>query len=126
MRQVVPLDIVAPGSLGTNESARDTLLAPQYALPGTQNCVLDDNGRLAARDGWGLFEDASAIAGDEDVQQLFEYIQGDGSTEYIVSWNGANGSGIGNSLSDPAGNDVLGSGIDGSNGNWKFLNFNSK
>lgn len=124
--QIQPLDIVAPGSLGTNEAAEDTLLPNQFALPTTKNARLDENGRLSARQGWAPQTSAVAITGTPAVEQIHVYRKSDGTLEDIVSWDSGVGTGIGNSLLDPEGNDVLGATVNGTNGNWQFLNFNDK
>lgn len=49
-RQLVPLDIVAPGSKGLNTAQAGQLMDPSYATV-AQNAVIDTSGRLAARQG---------------------------------------------------------------------------
>lgn len=49
-RQLVPLDIVAPGSKGLNTVQSGQLMDPSYAVTAT-NAVIDTAGRLAARAG---------------------------------------------------------------------------
>lgn len=49
-RQLVPLDIVAPGNKGLNTAQAGQLMDPSYAVV-AQNAVIDTSGRLAARQG---------------------------------------------------------------------------
>jgi hypothetical protein len=49
-RQLVPLDLVAPGSKGLNTALQGQLMDPSYATV-ANNAVLDTSGRLAARQG---------------------------------------------------------------------------
>lgn len=118
-QQLVKLDIVAPGRLGVNRESRNRLLNPGYATI-AENFRLDQSGLLAARRGQSD-QTATAIATNPNVETLHEYIKSDGTTEVIVAWDG----GIGNSISDPSGNDISGSLTD-SNGTWWMQNFNDK
>lgn len=49
-RQLVPLDIVAPGNKGLNTTLQGQLMDPSYATV-ANNAVIDTSGRLAARQG---------------------------------------------------------------------------
>jgi len=118
-QQLLPIDAVTPGVRGLNLQQKGTILDPVWAT-NALNCVLDDARRLAARNGYSVTS-TTAITSSPDVEAIHEYLQGDGTVEMLVSWNG----GIGNSLSDPEGNDVSGAVTD-ADGRWWFQNFNNK
>lgn len=118
-RQLLPIDLVSPGSAGLNLQQKGSILNPIWATLAT-NCVVDDAGRLAARNGYSVTT-TTDITSLPDVKTIFEYIQGDGVVEPIVAWDG----GIANDLADPEGNDISGAVTD-TDGRWNFHNFNEK
>ena len=118
-RQLLPIDAVTPGGRGLNLQQKGTILDPGWAT-NALNCVLDDAKRLASRQGYSVTT-STDITSTPDVEAIHEFLQGDGTVEIIVSWNG----GIGNSLTDPEGNDISGSVTD-ADGRWWFQNFNNK
>lgn len=118
-KQIQPVDLVAPGFRGLNFVQSGALLSPEYATLAT-NAILDQSGRLAARDGVTNLS-TTPITGSPTVRTLFEYKKIDGTTATIVAWNG----GISTSVANPQGSDISGSVTD-SNGTWKFVNFNNK
>ena len=119
MQQLGHIDLVSPGTAGLNLQQRGSILPPIWATL-AQNCIIDDSGRLAARNGYSVTT-TTPISGTPNVKTLFEYIQGDGTVEPIVAWDG----GIANDLTDPSGNDISGAVTD-TNGHWWFQNFNEK
>lgn len=118
-RQLLPIDVVTPGRFGLNLQEKGNILPPGWCT-NARNCILDDARRVAARLGYSVTS-TTAISGSPDVEAIHEYLQGDGTVEMIVSWNG----GIGNSLADPEGNDISGAVTD-TDGRWFFQNFNNK
>ncbi len=118
-RQLQPVTLVAPGSLGVNRAEGATLLQPEFATI-ANNAVIDENGRLAARSGWNR-QTTTAITGNPAIRSIFEYRKGDGTVENIVSWNND----IANDLADPEGNSIQGTFANGSERVW-FQNFNDK
>lgn len=116
-RQLQKLDLVTPGFRGLNLSQAGSVLPPVFATK-AQDCVIDDAGRLAVRNGYTDLT-TTDITGNLDVETIFEYIQNDATTEIIVAWDG----GISNSVTDPEGNDISGAVTDTS-GRWHFANFN--
>ena len=118
-QQLLPIDSVTPGRRGLNLQQKGSILSAEWAT-NAQNCILDEARRLAARKGYSVTT-TTDITGTPDVEAIHEYLQGDGTVETILSWNG----GIGNSLADPEGNDISGSVTD-TDGRWWFQNFNNK
>ncbi len=119
VKQLLPVDIVSPGTLGLNLQQKGSILSPAWATQ-AKNCVLDDARRLASRNGYSITT-TTDITSTPDVEAIHEYLLGDGTVEPIVSWNG----GIGKSLTDPEGNDISAS-VSDSDGRWWFQNFNNK
>ena len=113
--QIQPIDLVAPGFRGVNFEQQRSILPPHYATV-AQNCYIDQNGLLTSRKGYSDIT-GTAIGSTPNVETLHEYIQEDGTREYIVAWDG----GIGNDIDDPSGNDISGSVTDTS-GTWRFGN----
>ena len=118
-QQLLPVDAVTPGSRGLNLQQKGTILSPNWAI-NAKNCILDDARRLAARKGYSVTT-TTDITATPNVENIFEYLLGDGTVEPIVSWDG----GIGNSLSDPEGSDISGAVTD-ADGRWFFQNHNDK
>lgn len=118
-QQMQPIDLVSPGTAGLNLQQKGSILPPIWCTE-AKNCVIDDAGRVAARLGYSVTT-TSPITNTPAVEEIWDYIQGDGTVEPIVTWDG----GIGNSLSDPEGNDISGAVNDGS-GDWWFQNYNEK
>jgi hypothetical protein len=118
-RQMLPIDMVTPGNRGLNLQQQGAILSPSWATRAL-NCVLDDARRLASRQGYSVTT-TTDITATPNVEAIFEYLQGDGTVEPIVSWDG----GIANDLADPEGNDISGVVTD-ADGRWWFQNFNNK
>lgn len=118
-QQLVPVDLVSPGFRGVNLIQAGSLLSPVYATAAT-NAVIDNSGRLAARDGLTNLTTVPLV-GSPAVRTLFEYLMIDGTRSTILAWDG----GIGTSLTSPLASDISGAVVDAS-GRWKFVNFNNK
>lgn len=118
-QQMQPIDLVSPGTAGLNLQQKGSILPPIWATE-AKNCVLDDAGRIAARNGYSVTT-TTPITATPNVLEIFDYIQGDGTTEPIISWNG----GISNDIANPEGSDISGAVTDAS-GDWWFQNYNEK
>lgn len=118
-RQLFPINLISPGSLGLNIEESNSLLDPAWATR-AENGIIDSNGRLASRPGYTNIT-TTEITSTPDIKTLFEYIKEDGTIQTIIAWDG----GIGNDTDDPEGNDISGSVTD-SDGTWWFQNYNDK
>jgi len=113
-----PVPLITPGFLGLNSAnAASSQLGPEWALT-CQNCYFDANGRLSARQGWAQ-QNATPITGAPTVQQMFEYIKGDASTQIISAANHKLYSGLSSQT------DITGAVTITAN-NWQFQNWNDK
>lgn len=117
--QSASIDLVAPGNRGLNLQQQSGVLPPVFCTE-AQNAIIDNNGRLAARDGFTNVT-ATPITSNPSVRSIFEHRRADASTATIIAWNG----GISSSVSSPEANDISGAVVD-ANGRWKFVNFNDK
>jgi len=107
-----------PGVNGMARARSQTVTGPEWCIK-AQNCVIDEQGRLAARKGWNVLN-ATPMTGSPTIRQIFEYIKGDGTTAVISTGTTAVYTGT-TSLSD-----VTGTMTAPSAGNWQFVNFNGK
>jgi hypothetical protein len=113
-----PIPLITPGFFGLNTAnAASSALGPEWALT-CQNSYFDANGRLAARKGWAQ-QNPSAISGTPTVQQIFEYVKGDATTQIVSAANNKLYSGT----TTPT--DVTGTLTITAN-NWQFQNWNDK
>ena len=112
--QLVPINLNSPAFKGLNTEESGSILGPEWANA-LNNAVFDASGRPASRNGWN--SNTSTAFGGE-IQQVFEYVQADGTTELIFSTD-----------SDLLRNPTAPASIDGSltitDGNIKFVNFNN-
>lgn len=116
MRQGQMIDLVAPGFRGINTAESGSILEPGFCTK-AQNAILDEVGRLSARDGYTI-QTTTAITPAVNIDTVFEYRQASGTRSLLCAWDG----GIGNGVSNPEGNDISGVVTD-TNGRWWFQNF---
>lgn len=112
------IDLVGPGWRGLNLQRKGQLLSQEWCVE-AKNGIIDDSYRVACRGGYAVTT-TTAITSSPDVSSIHEYVTSDGTVEMIVAWAG----GIGNSLTDPEGNDVSGAFTD--SGVINFGNYNGK
>lgn len=112
------IDLVGPGWRGLNLQRKGQLLTQDWCVEAL-NAVIDDSYRVACRGGYSVTT-TTPITSSPNVDSIHEYVTSDGTVEMIVAWSG----GIGNSLTDPEGNDVSGSFVD--TGVINFGNYNGK
>ena len=79
-KQLQSIAIQAPGFFGLNTQDSPTSLSEQFALV-ADNCVIDQFGRIGARQGWTYTSDIDTTA--DSIVHLSEYIKTDGTTEVI-------------------------------------------
>jgi len=111
---LVPLSLVGPGFAGLNTQTSSTIMGPEWASE-AQNMVFDDSGRPAARKGW-TSQTSTAITGTPEIEQLFEYVDLDGTLTIISAANDKLWSGV-SSFTDITGSLTV------TANNWQFANF---
>lgn len=117
MRQLISLQIVAPGSFGMNKQDANSLLPPQWATD-ARNAVIDDAGRLAARDGWTDIT-TTPITSTPEIEVSHEYRKADGTVVVISAANEKLYTGF-DTFTDITGT------LTPSASNWQFMNFEDK
>lgn len=113
--QLLPLPVANPGSLGLSLRSQQAVQDPRYCIEAL-NCVIDQYGRVAARQGRTTVT-SSAAAGQ--VRSIFEYRTATGASLPIVAFDG----GISSSLTAPSGSSLVGTISSVANGRWYFQNF---
>lgn len=78
--------ISAPGFFGLNTQDSPLDLAAGFALVAT-NCVIDQYGRIGARNGWSRVNSSSGALGSNDVGVIHELVQTDGTLTVLFSGN---------------------------------------
>jgi hypothetical protein len=78
--------ISAPGFFGLNTQDSPLDLAAGFALVAT-NCVIDQYGRIGARNGWSRVNSSSGNLGANDVGVIHELVQSDGTLTVLFSGN---------------------------------------
>ena len=83
MKELQSASVAAPGFYGLNTQESGALLSDGFALRAS-NCVIDKYGRLGARKGWTMrtTSGSSALSGSP-IRSIFEYLNADGTIEYI-------------------------------------------
>lgn len=119
MARVFPITLTSPGRRGLNKERANDLLGPEWATDAL-NCVLNREGRIAARKGW---TNQTIGAASDNIVVLHEYVKGDASVEMIAAGGTKIFSGI-TDFTDPL-NDITPSTAPTAD-NWQFLNFNDK
>lgn len=115
-----PINAIAiptPGINGMAKSNSQTVTDPNWCIK-AENCVIDPEGRLAARKGWDALN--TVIATAPDIEQMFEYIKGDQTTAVLSAVNLKVYSGT-STLTD-----ITGTITTPTANNWQFVNFNGK
>lgn len=116
-KQLLPLPIATPGSLGLNLQEQNSILDPKWSIEAA-NAVIDQNGRVAARGGLTA---ATTTPASGDIRTIFEQRTSTGGTTTIVAWDG----GISASITAP-GTDLVGTIASTASGRWYFVNFLNK
>jgi hypothetical protein len=101
MKELQSASVAAPGFFGLNTQESGALLSDGFALRAS-NCVIDKYGRLGARKGWTMrtTSGSTALSGNP-IRSIFEYLNSDGSLDYISAGNNKIfRNGIGSSLVD--------------------------
>lgn len=113
-----PITIAAPGFMGLNTQDSSVGLESSWASI-ADNCVLDKNGRIAARKGWSKVNATNTDLGSAAITGLGEYFKNDGTSTIISIGNKRVFTGT--STLTSIYNDATWTGT-----NWKMVSFNNK
>lgn len=87
MSQVIKTaSVAAPGFFGLNTQDSPLDLASGFALVAT-NCIIDQFGRIGAREGFSRVNSSSGALGANDVGVIHELVQSDGTLTVLFSGN---------------------------------------
>lgn len=111
----------SPGSLGVNKERQYALLDSEWATD-ARNAVIDEANRIVSRNGWVSTITDGSLSSSDIVKSFFEYIDGSGTTFYILA---AANKLFSINLSTGASSDITGT-LTPTADNWKFQNFNDK
>lgn len=116
---LTPFSVVAPGSYGLNTKLSGLEIGPQWCLS-ARNCVLSDQGTVAARKGWSTFPDVPARTGEPPVKAIYEYIDNSNTSRIIWAAN--------NKIFEGTSTVSIVTSVEASttDDHWKFVNFNGK
>lgn len=116
--QINAVAFPTPGVNGMAKSNSQTVTGPDWCIK-AENCIIDAEGRLAARKGWEQLN-TNPLTSTPDVSQVFEYLKGDQSTALIT----AAGNKLWSGTTTPTA--ITGTATVTVGDNWQFVNFNGK
>lgn len=117
-QQLQSITITAPGFAGINTQDAPLSQEPTFAAV-ADNCVIDKEGRIAARKGYSVLTTNPAILGSSDgIESMGEYVASDGDITFLSAGNNKVFTGT-TTLVDvtPAAYTITAN-------NWKFVPFN--
>jgi hypothetical protein len=117
-KELTPLSIVGPGSLGINTKSSSLEIGPEYCTT-ARNAVVANTGVLAARKGY-VAQNSTEIANGEPIKVLHDYIDSFEQSRIISTGNNQIFEGTVNPT------DVTGTITTPTGDNWKFVNFAGK
>jgi hypothetical protein len=118
-QQLQSITITAPGFAGINTQDAPLSQEPTFAAV-ADNCVIDKEGRIAARKGYSVLTTDDTILGSSDgIESMGEFVAEDGDIIFFSSGNNLILSGT-TTLTDvtPAAYTIT-------DNNWKFVSFNN-
>ena len=116
-QQLQSITITAPGFAGINTQDAPLAQEPSFAAV-ADNCVIDKEGRVAARKGYTVLNTNNLLGSSKGVESMGEYVANDGDITFFSSGNGKIFSGTTTMV------DVTPAAYTITNNNWKFVPFN--
>ena len=116
-QQLQSITITAPGFAGINTQDAPLSQEPTFAAV-ADNCVIDKEGRIAARKGYSILNDNDLLGTSDGVESMGEFVAADGDVTFFSAGNNKIFSGT-TTMSDitPAAYTIT-------DNNWKMVNFN--
>ena len=116
-QQLQSITITAPGFAGIN--TQDAPLAQDASFSAVaDNCVIDKEGRIAARKGYTLLNGNDLLGSSDGIESMGEYVASDGDVAFLSAGNNKIFSGTTTMVDEtPAGYTITAN-------NWKFVPFN--
>ena len=116
-QQLQSITITAPGFAGINTQDAPLSQEPTFAAV-ADNCVIDKEGRIAARKGYELLNDNDLLGSSDGVASMGEFVAADGDITFFSAGNNKIFSGTTTMVDEtPAAYTIT-------ENNWKMVNFN--
>ena len=116
-QQLQSITITAPGFAGINTQDAPLSQEPTFAAV-ADNCVIDKEGRIAARKGYTVLNDNDLLGTSDGVESMGEYVSADGDVTFFSAGNNKIFSGTTTMVDEtPAAYTITAN-------DWKFVPFN--
>ena len=116
-QQLQSITITAPGFAGINTQDAPLSQEPTFAAV-ADNCVIDKEGRIAARKGYSVLNGNDLLGSSDGVESMGEFVAEDGDVTFFSAGNNKIFSGTATMVDEtPAGYTIT-------DNNWKMVNFN--
>ena len=116
-QQLQSITITAPGFAGIN--TQDAPLAQDASFSAVaDNCVIDKEGRIAARKGYDLLNGNDLLGSSDGVESMGEFVAADGDVTFFSAGNNKIFSGTTTMVDETPASYAI------TENNWKMVNFN--
>ena len=116
-QQLQSITITAPGFAGINTQDAPLAQEPSFAAV-ADNCVIDKEGRIAARKGYEVLNGNDLLGSSDGIESMGEFVAEDGDVTFFSAGNNKIFSGTTTMVDEtPAGYTIT-------DNNWKMVNFN--
>jgi len=116
-QQLQSITITAPGFAGINTQDAPLSQEPTFAAV-ADNCVIDKEGRIAARKGYSILNGNDLLGSSDGIESMGEFVAEDGDVTFFSAGNNKIFSGTTTMVDEtPAGYTIT-------DNNWKMVNFN--
>ena len=116
-QQLQSITITAPGFAGINTQDAPLSQEPTFAAV-ADNCVIDKEGRIAARKGYSILNGNDLLGTSDGIESMGEFVAEDGDVTFFSAGNNKLFSGTTTMVDEtPAGYTIT-------DNNWKMVNFN--
>ena len=116
-QQLQSITITAPGFAGINTQDAPLSQEPTFAAV-ADNCVIDKEGRIAARKGYSVLNGNDLLGSSDGIESMGEFVANDGDVTFFSAGNNKIFSGTTTMVDEtPAGYTIT-------DNNWKMVNFN--
>lgn len=117
-QQLQSITITAPGFAGINTQDAPLSQEPTFAAV-ADNCVIDKEGRIAARNGYEVLTTNDVLGSSDGIESVGEFVAEDGAITFFSAGNNKIFTGTSTLV------DVTPASYTINNNNWKFVPFNN-
>jgi len=116
-QQLQSITITAPGFAGINTQDAPLAQEPSFSAV-ADNCVIDKEGRIAARKGYQILNTNDLLGSSDGIESMGEFVAADGDVTFFSAGNNKIFSGTTTMVDEtPVGYTITAN-------NWKMVNFN--